>query len=159
MQVDPGSILGSGRSPGEGIGYSLQYSGLENSRDCIVMGSQSQTWLSDFKEKKNPLPKHMHTHFKTSTLDPPKSKSPLQPHHVLVCTLPVAHCPGAMPNWERGLLHPAHPRGSKMGPVLTVIETTWPVPHFYSLVLGVAFVPSCSGNFLCLNFSISCIRY
>ena len=40
MQVDPGSILGSGRSPGEGIGYSLQYSGLENSRDCIVMGSQ-----------------------------------------------------------------------------------------------------------------------
>ena len=23
---DPGSILGSGRSPGEGIGYSLQYS-------------------------------------------------------------------------------------------------------------------------------------
>ena len=27
---DPGSIPGSGRSPGEGIGYPLQYSGLEN---------------------------------------------------------------------------------------------------------------------------------
>ena len=27
---DPGSIPGSGRSPGEGKGYSLQYSGLEN---------------------------------------------------------------------------------------------------------------------------------
>ena len=28
---DPGSILESGRSPGEGHGYSLQYSCLENS--------------------------------------------------------------------------------------------------------------------------------
>ena len=33
---DPGSIPGSGRSPGEGIGYPLQYSGLENSMDGIV---------------------------------------------------------------------------------------------------------------------------
>jgi len=36
---DPGSIPGSslvGRSPGEGIGYPLQYSGLENSMDWIV---------------------------------------------------------------------------------------------------------------------------
>ena len=30
---DPGSIPGSGRSPGEGKGYPLQYSGLENSMD------------------------------------------------------------------------------------------------------------------------------
>ena len=30
---DPGSIPGLGRSPGEGNGYPLQYSGLENSRD------------------------------------------------------------------------------------------------------------------------------
>ena len=28
---DPGSIPGSGRSPGEGKGYPLQYSGLESS--------------------------------------------------------------------------------------------------------------------------------
>ena len=27
---DPGSIPGSGRYPGEGIGYPLQYSGLDN---------------------------------------------------------------------------------------------------------------------------------
>ena len=33
---DPSSSPGSGRSPGEGKGYSLQYSGLENSMDCIV---------------------------------------------------------------------------------------------------------------------------
>ena len=31
-----GSIPGLGRSPGEGKGYPLQYSGLENSMDCIV---------------------------------------------------------------------------------------------------------------------------
>ena len=30
---DPGSILGSGRSPEEGNGYLLQYSCLENSMD------------------------------------------------------------------------------------------------------------------------------
>ena len=30
---DPGSIPGLGRSAGEGIGYPLQYSGLENSMD------------------------------------------------------------------------------------------------------------------------------
>jgi len=46
---DLGSIPGLGRSPGEGKGYPLQYSGLENSRDCIVHGvSKSQTQLSDF---------------------------------------------------------------------------------------------------------------
>ena len=86
---DPGSILGSGRSPGEGIGYplqyswaslvaqlvknlpvmrdtwvwslgwedplekgkatTLQYSGLENSTDCIVHGvTKSWTQMSNF---------------------------------------------------------------------------------------------------------------
>ena len=33
---DLGSIPGLGRSPGEGKGYPLQYSGLENSMDWIV---------------------------------------------------------------------------------------------------------------------------
>ena len=46
---DLGSILGWGRSPGEGKGYPLQYSGLENSMDCIAHGvAKSQTWLSNF---------------------------------------------------------------------------------------------------------------
>ena len=35
---DLGLILGLGRSPGEWKGYPLQYSGLENSMDCIVHG-------------------------------------------------------------------------------------------------------------------------
>ena len=46
---DLDSIPGLGRSPGEEKGYPLQYSGLENSMDCIVHGvAKSQTWLSDF---------------------------------------------------------------------------------------------------------------
>ena len=37
-------IAGLERSPGEGNGYPLQYSGLENSMDCIVHGvAESQT--------------------------------------------------------------------------------------------------------------------
>ena len=47
-------IPGLERSPGEGKGYSLQYSGLENSMDCIAHGvAKSQTRLSGF-----------HSHFK-----------------------------------------------------------------------------------------------
>ena len=38
-----------GRLPGEGQGYPLQYSGLENSMDCIIHGvTASWTRLSDF---------------------------------------------------------------------------------------------------------------
>ena len=46
---DLGSIPGLGRSPGEGNCYSLQYSGLENSMDCIVYGiAKSWTRLRNF---------------------------------------------------------------------------------------------------------------
>ena len=48
------SIPGLGRSPGEGKGYPLQYSGLENSMDYIVHGvAKSRTQLSNF---------HSHVH-------------------------------------------------------------------------------------------------
>ena len=53
MQVDPGSVPGLGRSPGEGNGNPLQYSCLENSMDrgvwrATVLGvEKSQTGLSD----------------------------------------------------------------------------------------------------------------
>ena len=49
---DLGSSPGLGRSAGEGKGYPLQYSGLENSMDFIVYGvAKSQTRLSDFSLK------------------------------------------------------------------------------------------------------------
>ena len=38
-----GSILGLGRSPGEGNSYPLQYSGLENSMDYVVHGA-AKSW-------------------------------------------------------------------------------------------------------------------
>ena len=50
---DPGLILGSGRSPGEGNGYPLQYSCLENSMDAgawwatVRGGAKSRTGMSD----------------------------------------------------------------------------------------------------------------
>ena len=54
---DLGLIPGLGRSPWEGKGYPFQYSGLENSMDCIVRGvAKSRTRLSDFhlhRENKN----------------------------------------------------------------------------------------------------------
>ena len=46
---DLGSISGLGRSPAEGKGYLLQYSGWENSMDCRVHGiTESWTRLSAF---------------------------------------------------------------------------------------------------------------
>ena len=53
---DLGSIPGLGRSPGDGKGYPLQYSGLENFMDYTVCRvTKNQTWLSDF---------HLHLTFK-----------------------------------------------------------------------------------------------
>ena len=40
---DLGSIPGLGRTPGEGNGSSVQYSGLENSMNCIVHGESDTT--------------------------------------------------------------------------------------------------------------------
>ena len=51
---DLGLIPGLGRFPGEGKGYPLQYSGLENSMNNIVYGvAKSQTPLSDFHFARN----------------------------------------------------------------------------------------------------------
>ena len=49
MGSNLGLISGLGRSSEEGNGYPHQYSGLENSKDCIVHEvTESQTRLSDF---------------------------------------------------------------------------------------------------------------
>ena len=46
---DLGSVPGLGTSPGEGKGYPLQYSDLENSMDCVVHGvTKNRTQLSNF---------------------------------------------------------------------------------------------------------------
>ena len=48
---DLGSIPGLGRPPGEGKGYPLQYSGLENSMDCIVHGVPFMSGPTDMTEQ------------------------------------------------------------------------------------------------------------
>ena len=53
---DLGVIPWLGRSPGEGKGYPFQYSGLENSMDCIVHGvAKGGTKLSTFHFTFTPL--------------------------------------------------------------------------------------------------------
>ena len=50
---DLGSIPGLGRSAGEGKGYPLQYSGLENSMDCIELGTtEGLSLLAQTPEKR-----------------------------------------------------------------------------------------------------------
>ena len=52
---DLGLIPKLRRSPGKGKDYPLEYSGLENSMDCIVHGvAKSWTRLSDFHFHKIP---------------------------------------------------------------------------------------------------------
>ena len=43
---DLGSIPGLGRSPGEGNGYPLQYSGLKNPMDCIIREVKRHDWAT-----------------------------------------------------------------------------------------------------------------
>ena len=73
---EPGWSPGSGRSAAEEIGYPLQYSGLENSMDCIVHGvARSQTRLSDFHF----LWYYIHNDHKVLPVDMNKSRGLFRP--------------------------------------------------------------------------------
>ena len=59
---DPGSIPGSGRSPGEGIGYPLQYSwALLVAQMVKNLPAMRETWVQ-FLGQEVPLEKAMATH-------------------------------------------------------------------------------------------------
>ena len=75
-----------GRSPGEGKGYSLQYSGLVNSMHCIVLGvAKSRTRLRDFT-----LTFHFHA-----------SEKEMATHSsVLAWRIPGTGEPGGLPSME-----------------------------------------------------------
>ena len=86
---DLGSIPELGRSPREGKGYPLHYSGLENSMDCIVHGvAKSQTWQSNF-------------HF---TLQKMLSGTSLVLQWLRIC-LPVWEGTGSIPGWGTKIPH------------------------------------------------------
>ena len=77
---DLGSIPGLGRCPGEGKGCPLQYSGLENSMDCIVHGvTKSWTWLSDF---------HFTLHLPHFSTHGHETSGPISPHTEILLTSP-----------------------------------------------------------------------
>ena len=69
---DLGLIPGLRRSPGEGNSYPLQYSGLENSMDCVIhVVVKSRTWLSNFhllKLGRSQSPKTYYLHFERTSL-------------------------------------------------------------------------------------------
>ena len=52
---DLGSIPGLGRSPEQGNGYPLQYSGLENSMDAIVHGGEGNGNPFQYSCLENPM--------------------------------------------------------------------------------------------------------
>ena len=58
---DPGSILGSGRSPGEGIGYPLQYSWASLVAQVNNLPAMQETWVRCL-DWEDPLKEGMATH-------------------------------------------------------------------------------------------------
>ena len=93
---DLGSIPGLGRSPGEGKGYPLQYSCLENSRDSIVHGiTKNLIQLSDF---------HTHTHCLITTeqlthIQTCWLEKDVAPHSsILAWRIPWVEQPGGLPS-------------------------------------------------------------
>ena len=59
---DPGSVPGSGRSPGEGIGYPLQYSWASLVAQLVKnLPAMRETWVQSLGQE-DPLEKEMTTH-------------------------------------------------------------------------------------------------
>ena len=86
---DLGSIPGLGRSPGEGKGYPLQDSGLENSMDYIIHGvTKSWTRLSDFHFTFTRIVNEM---FRSVQFSCSVLSDSLQPHGPQTPGLPVHH--------------------------------------------------------------------
>ena len=100
---DLGSIPGLGRSTGEGKGYLLQYSGLENSMNCTVHGiAKSQTQLSTF---------HFHFHHLFPPTQPnPSSLSsgsyPLSPTQLLPSCTPFQSKRSSLLAWKHVFTSP-----------------------------------------------------
>ena len=103
---DLGSIPGLERSPGEGKGYPLQYSGLENSMDCIVHGvTKSWTQLSYF------FTFHLVTHLGLSSRPPLPAAAapvslPVEPAHLPSQKL---HFSKVSEDWFSQSLQNSHP--------------------------------------------------
>ena len=113
-----GSIPESGRSPGEGNGYPLQYSCLGNTMDRRAwqpiqsMWSRSQTWLSV----------HTHTHTPSSL----KAPSP---------NIDIFWGPGGLGHQHRDL------GGNATQPVTKVVETALKLQNYFLNLDSFVFLP------------------
>ena len=87
---DPGSIPGSGRSPGEGHGNPLQYSGLEKSRGPMGMQRVGTTELLTLSL---PLFKQVRTSAYNTVRHTVSNKCNLlfQRHYILFTTFNIKH--------------------------------------------------------------------
>ena len=94
---DPGSIPGSGRSTGEGIGYPLQYSGQENFKDSIVHGVTAQ-----FSSVAQLCP---------TLCDPMNHSTPDLPVHHQLSEFTQTHV-----HWVGDVIQPSHPLSSLSPP-------------------------------------------
>ena len=73
---DPGSIPGSGRSPGEGIGYPLQYSWASLVAQTVKnMPAKWETWLQSLGWE-DPLEEGMATHSSILAWEIPWTEDP-----------------------------------------------------------------------------------
>ena len=112
---DLGSIPWLGISPGEGKGYPLQYSGLENSKDCTVHGvTKNWTRLSDFHS-------FTHSHFWRS-----RSKN-----RVLGSKNSILHIPQHTPPPKGKAKHPTIP-AQPPDPPLSSLLISNQLPHLGS---------------------------
>ena len=96
---DPGSIPGLGRSAGEGVGYPLQHSSLENSMDSIVYEvAKNWTQLGDFhshstdlRSNNNPVgPFFLYTLYFIGYLLPSEESHPGNKNDCII----FSHCSG-----------------------------------------------------------------
>ena len=102
---DLSSIPGLGRSPGEGKGYPLQYSGLENSMDCIVHGvTKSRTWLSNFHFPNEAAVSHLLSPRSPVALGKLHPSLTLSPQRLMAPTVASPECSPSL----FGPLHLAH---------------------------------------------------
>ena len=118
------SIPGLGTCPGEVKGYPLQYSGLENSTDCVVHRiSKSWTWLSDFHFHLDP---QIIESYCPIPLFPRYSSFPLTPQ--LIPFVPIIKLVFNKKDVEYG----GFPCGSAVKTHLALTEeenATWSYPH------------------------------
>ncbi|KAB0368363.1 hypothetical protein FD755_020129, partial [Muntiacus reevesi] len=124
---DLGSVPGLGRSPGEGKDYPFQYSGLENSMDCVVCGvAKSWTRLSDFHQFAT-VPAILYSDiwsdhsFQTDPDLPPGWKRVRD-----IAGTYYWHIPTGTTQWERPVSIPAELQGSRKGSLSSVTSSPTP---------------------------------